>query len=53
MKKVSLMLLGDLKNMDPRKKTVIATNLKKKKITKKNFINFKLCTIKDFSQISF
>ena len=53
MKIVSLMLLADLKNMDSRKKTVIATNSKKKKITIKICIHLKLCTIKDFGQISF
>ena len=52
MKIVSLMLPANLKNMDSRKKTVIATNVKKK--LPKNFvIHFKLYTIKDFGQISF
>ena len=52
MKIVSLMLLADLKNMDSRKKTVIATNSKKKS-TIQICIHLKLCTIKDFGQISF
>ena len=52
MKIVSLMLSADLKNMDSRKKTVTATNLKKKTLPKKLSIHFKLCKIKDNGQIS-
>ena len=46
------MLPADLKNMDSRKKTVVATILNKK-LPKKFFVHFNICTIKAFGQISF
>ena len=52
MKILSLMLPTNFKNMDSIKKNVLATSLKKK-LLKKFFIEFEICTIKAFGQIKF